>query len=139
MKLEWLIAIIGIAALLLAIAIVYVPQSQEVSAPESESSEEDSSAVMDVPAEDERKSYDIVIQDSTFLPGVLVVKTGTAVTWINKDKTPHTVTSEAGGLAELSSKFIEQNQAYTHTFYRKGTFIYNCALHRNEKGTVIVE
>lgn len=139
MKLEWLIAIIAFVALLVVIAIVAIPQSQDTptTGSDSEDDGEDGSAVIDVV--EEEKTYDISIQNSTFSPENLTLKIGDTVIWTNQEKTPHTLTSSAGGLAEISSKMLDQDQKYNHTFQRAGTFHYHCTLHRDETGIIIVK
>ncbi len=40
----------------------------------------------------------VEIHDFDFFPRELTVKTGTAVTWVNRDAAPHDATVEAGGV-----------------------------------------
>jgi plastocyanin len=76
------------------------------------------------------------ISNFAFAPVVITVKSGTTVTWTNKDAAPHTITSDtgafdSGNLAPASGKFSK-------TFSEVGTFAYHCNIHKSMKATVIV-
>lgn len=79
----------------------------------------------------------ITIQNFTFLPDTLTLKTGTIVNWVNKDDVQHTVTSTGGH--EMSSKPLDAGAGYSHTFNAPGTYDYYCSIHPYMKGKVIVE
>ncbi len=79
----------------------------------------------------------ITIQNYSFSPQTVTVKTGTRVTRINKDDVQHTVTSSTGH--ELSSEPLDTNVGYSHTFNAPGTYEYYCSIHSYMKGEVIVE
>jgi len=79
----------------------------------------------------------VSIKDFAFDPATVTVNVGAAVTWVNQDSAPHTVTSDSGG--ELSSGTLSNGQSYSHTFNAKGTYTYHCGIHRSMKGTVNVE
>jgi len=54
------------------------------------------------------------------------VRVGDAITWINKDLVPHTVTSQAGG---FDSGAIAPGASWTFTATRPGEFPYTCTFH----------
>src|SRR3989344_1506254 len=79
----------------------------------------------------------VSIQNFSFNPSVLSIKTGTTVTWTNNDSVPHTVTTDSGDL--LNSSTIAPGQLFSYTFAVPGSVSYHCALHPSMKGTISVE
>jgi len=79
----------------------------------------------------------IEINNSIYNPSILTIKKGQTVTWINKDKTTHTITSDSG--TELSSRILMENQTYEHKFQFDGTYEYHCEINKSMKAKVIVE
>lgn len=80
----------------------------------------------------------VEIINFAFRPASIRVKKGTKVTWMQKDNTPHTVTStNPTGL--FDSGTLSQNQQFAFTFDHPGTVEYHCALHPSMTGKVIVE
>jgi len=72
----------------------------------------------------------------TYLPNAIAVAKGTTVTFVNRGKEFHTVTSDAPGRPfDLS---IDTNQTGTITFDNAGTFTYHCGIHPQMKGAVRV-
>jgi plastocyanin len=78
----------------------------------------------------------VQIKDFTYGPAVLQVPVGTAVTWINRDEEPHTVTSTTGAFA---SGGLVNGETFGQRFTRPGTYQYACALHPQMRATVIVK
>jgi nitrite reductase (NO-forming) len=76
-------------------------------------------------------------------PSPLRIKSGTSVTWTNKDSTLHTVTSglpEQGAVGTLfDSSILAPAKTYTHAFNKAGTFDYSCTLHPFMRGQVVVK
>ncbi len=76
-------------------------------------------------------------------PSPLTVKTGTSVTWTNKDSSIHTVTSglpENGDVGTLfDSSLINPGMTFVHVFDKQGTFDYSCTLHPFMHGQIIVK
>ena len=76
-------------------------------------------------------------------PSPLTVKTGTSVTWTNKDSSIHTVTSglpEKGDVGTLfDSSLINPGMTFVHVFDKQGTFDYSCTLHPFMHGQIIVK
>ena len=81
----------------------------------------------------------ITIRNFIFDPPALTVKTGTAVTWVNNDSSPHTIASDEGSPVAFSSDSLATTTSYTFTFTRSGTYTYHCSIHPSMKGTIIVE
>ena len=63
------------------------------------------------------------------------MKRGEAVTWVNKDPFPHTVTA-AG---RFDSQSIAAEGRWTYVARDPGEFAYLCTLHPNMKGVLKVE
>jgi len=79
---------------------------------------------------------DVKIDNFTFNPPMLKVKTGTTVTWTNEDDIPHTVAA-TGRL--FKSKTMDTDETYAFTFTTPGTYEYFCSLHPHMKATIVVE
>ena len=77
----------------------------------------------------------IKIDNFTFTPPQLTVKTGTTVTWRNEDDIPHTVASSA---RLFKSKALDTNDSFSFTFKDAGSYEYFCGLHPHMKGKVVV-
>lgn len=81
----------------------------------------------------------IAIRNFAFDPSSLTVKAGSTVTWVNSDSAPHTIVSEAGAPAVISSDTLANGASFTFTFTRPGTYPYHCSIHPSMKGTIIVQ
>ncbi|MEK7167482.1 MAG: plastocyanin/azurin family copper-binding protein [Patescibacteria group bacterium] len=77
----------------------------------------------------------ISIQDYSFNPATVTVKTGTTVTWTNKDSVSHPV--KADGIWDSGP--LGKDQSFSRTFSQAGTFNYYCSAHPRMKGTIIVK
>lgn len=72
----------------------------------------------------------------TYAPNTLGVAAGTTVTFVNRGKEFHTVTSDdPGRLFDIS---IDTNKTATFTFEKAGTFAYHCGIHPQMKGVIRV-
>ena len=69
-----------------------------------------------------------------FQPGVLTVKAGDSVVWVNKDPFPHTATASA-----FDSKSIPAGATWTYRTRTPGEFPYVCSLHPTMKAILRVE
>ena len=76
----------------------------------------------------------INIQNFSFTPQTLTVKTGTTVVWTNNDSTVHQIKS-----ATFNSSQLSKGQTFSFTFNDKGTFDYICSIHPSMTGKIIVE
>ena len=87
------------------------------------------------PAQPEHAVTEVNIDNFTFAPATVRVKTGTTVTWTNRDDIPHVVLMQ--GL-KLRSKVMDTSETFSHRFEKVGSFDYFCALHPHMKGKVVV-
>lgn len=78
----------------------------------------------------------VMIKGFAFHPASLTVKVGAKVTFTNEDSTVHTATSSG---STFNSGNLAQNQSYTVTFTKAGTYTYTCSIHPYMKGTIIVQ
>ena len=83
------------------------------------------------------KTATVTIKGFAFKPSHLTVTPGTTVTWVNKDRAPHTATATRPARVFASGKLMP-GQRFSHTFKRPGTYYYHCAIHPSMKGTVTV-
>ncbi len=74
------------------------------------------------------------IANFAFGPAVITVRSGTTVTWTNKDEDAHTVAITGAS----ASRPLQNGDTYTHTFGQPGTYSYICTIHPNMHGTVVV-
>ena len=81
-------------------------------------------------------SHTVNIDAVAYVPETLTVHQGDAVTWVNKDPFPHTVTAHGS----FDSHGIAANAPRGDSWRRKtGVYDYICTLHPNMKGTLKVE
>lgn len=78
----------------------------------------------------------VKIENFSFNPSTLTIKTGTQATWTNNDNVPHTITSDSDNL--LNSPTLSPGQSFSFTFKNPGTTNYHCNLHPIMKGEVVV-
>jgi plastocyanin len=76
------------------------------------------------------------IVNLAFNPAEVTIATGTAVSWVNDDSVPHTVTSTDG---VFDSGIFDPGASFTWTFDRPGSYPYACQIHPQMQGTVVVE
>jgi plastocyanin len=76
------------------------------------------------------------IANLAFDPPTITVPAGSTVTWSNDDVTPHTVTAVDG---QFDSGIFDPGANFSWTFRESGTFAYQCLLHPNMQGRVVVE
>jgi plastocyanin len=69
-------------------------------------------------------THEVWIQHDSYYPCSITVDSGTVVTWTNKDKYVHTVTSNIDGL--FDSGQISNGRSFRFKFNTKGTFSYYC-------------
>jgi plastocyanin len=89
----------------------------------------------------------------TFEPKEIEVSVGEEVTWMNIGKIAHTVTADKSkaadpalvsipaGTKEWDSGFVNENESFSHTFEKAGTYRYICIPHEGAGmvGTVVVK
>ncbi len=84
---------------------------------------------------------EVEIEDFLFQPKVLVIEPGTTVKFANKDRVPHTATSDTG---IFDSGYLSKGQEYYYTFTEPGVYPYYCIPHGGPGGvgmaaTIIVQ
>lgn len=90
-------------------------------------------------------AFDPANADRAYDPPVIRVAVGTTVTWVNRDRVVHTVTSgrSDGRVGTPDGRFdsgdLEPGDRFSVTFDEPGTFTYYCVPHPWMRGTVIVE
>lgn len=95
------------------------------------------SKVSQIPVTTDESSVTVDIKNLEFNPTTLNIKTGTKVTWTNRDNTPHIIKSEFINL--LDSKTLSPGQSFSFTFDKPGFINYSCSLHPTMKGIVIIK
>ena len=82
------------------------------------------------------RSVAVGIKEFKFAPAALEVHPGTTVTWTNRDEETHTITSTTGA---FSSAGLGNEETFSRTFSKPGTYEYFCALHPKMRATVVVK
>jgi plastocyanin len=77
----------------------------------------------------------VTINKFEFTPSTLTVHVGDTVVWLNKDIVPHTVSAPG----DFDSGTFGPGKTWKLVTKKTGTFQYDCTLHPNMKGTLIVE
>jgi plastocyanin len=78
----------------------------------------------------------IVLKNFHFAPMALSIPAGTTVVWKNLDGEPHTVVSDSG---LFRSGGLDQNDSFTFTFEKAGTYRFICSIHPTMIGTITVK
>jgi plastocyanin len=78
----------------------------------------------------------VVMKNFDYSPMSLNIPVGATVTWKNLDGEPHTVVSVDGA---FRSAALDQNDTYSFTFNKAGTYKYVCSIHPKMMATIIVK
>ena len=78
----------------------------------------------------------VEIDKMRFEPATLTIAAGTTVTWVNDDKSPHTVTDKG---RVFRSAALDTKDSFTYTFAAPGEFTYFCTLHPMMVGKIVVK
>jgi plastocyanin len=78
----------------------------------------------------------VTIANFAFSPQTLMVKTGTKVTWTNKDSATHTVTADQGA---FNSGPLAPGNSFSFTFTKAGSYAYHCMIHPSMMATIVVQ
>ena len=81
-------------------------------------------------------AQEVKIDNFTFNPPELTVKSGATVTWTNQDDIPHTVVAQGH---QFRSKALDTNDKYSFTFTTPGVYEYFCSLHPHMVGKIVVQ
>jgi plastocyanin len=79
---------------------------------------------------------EVKIDNFAFTPGVITVKAGTQITWINHDDIPHTVDSTEG---RFKSAALDTDDKFQFLFKEPGEYSYFCRMHPKMTGKIIVQ
>jgi len=79
----------------------------------------------------------VTIDNFFFTPGTITVKTGTPVTWTNRDDIPHGIASSNNAFKRSTA--LDTDESYSFTFTTPGTYQYFCYLHPKMVGSIVVE
>jgi amicyanin len=81
-------------------------------------------------------AQEVKIDNFTFDPPQLTVKSGATVTWTNHDDIPHTVVAKEH---QFRSTALDSDDKYTFTFTTPGVYEYFCSLHPHMVGRIVVQ
>jgi plastocyanin len=84
------------------------------------------------------EAREVQIDNYSFSPGILTVRTGTIVTWVNHDETPHTIVS-VGNPRVFKSGGLDTDDKFSFTFSTAGAYTYICSVHPHMIGKIIVQ
>jgi plastocyanin len=77
----------------------------------------------------------VVMRNTTFVPGRIQITAGTTVVWRNDDQLIHTVTAND---KSFDSGLLQPGKTYRRTFDKPGQYPYYCLPHPFMKGVVVV-
>src|SRR5437016_1156334 len=89
-----------------------------------------------IAAASSNSASEVKIDNFVFSPGVITVKAGTQVTWINKDDIPHTVDSTEG---KFKSAALDTDDKFQFRFTEPGEYPFYCRMHPKMTGKIIVQ
>lgn len=78
----------------------------------------------------------ISIQNATFSPNNLTVRSGTNIQWINNDNKQHQIASDSGA---FQSPVLNPGDSYNFYFAKSGIYGYHDALNSTITGTITVQ
>lgn len=88
---------------------------------------------------DAKASATVSIASFKFTPNPIRVKAGGKVTWVNRDKAPHTAQTDLDSAkAVFDTRTLDPGERKTVTLSKPGRYSYFCAFHAFMKGTVEV-
>jgi plastocyanin len=78
----------------------------------------------------------VAIHNFMFSPMSLAVAVGTSVSWKNLDGEPHTIRSIDD---TFRSGALDQNDTFSYTFDKPGTYRYVCSIHPQMVASIVVK
>jgi plastocyanin len=78
----------------------------------------------------------VAIRNFMFSPMTLAVPVGTRVSWKNLDGEPHTIRSIDD---TFRSGALDQNDSFSYTFDKPGTYRYACSIHPQMVASIVVK
>lgn len=100
------------------------------------SASEPASAAAGSPESSTGSAAEVKIDNFAYTPGVITVKVGTEVTWINHDDIPHTVDSAQG---KFKSAALDTDNKFQFRFTEPGEYPFYCRMHPKMTGKVVVQ
>ena len=87
-----------------------------------------------------QRGSNVAIKLFQYQPGLIKVKAGTTVTWVNEDEIFHTVTAgepekKGGG---FNAPLDGRGKSFSFTFSQPGTYAYYCDRHEHMRGEIEV-
>ncbi len=76
----------------------------------------------------------VLIRHFQFQPAQVTIQQGDTVTWTHPGPVSHTVR-----FADSESPILKNGASYSKTFDKAGTYDYDCGIHPEMKGTVVVK
>jgi predicted lipoprotein with Yx(FWY)xxD motif/plastocyanin len=73
----------------------------------------------------------VSINNFSFSPALLTVKTGSKVTWTNNGSAAHSVVADQG---EFKSATLARGESFSFTFTQPGKYLYYCSFHGGPNG-----
>ena len=80
---------------------------------------------------------EIAIADFSFSTKMFTLSPGAAVTWTNRDKVPHVISSADNQFQK--STLLQPEQSFSNTFATSGTYSYFCSIHPRMTEEIIVK
>jgi plastocyanin len=77
-----------------------------------------------------------LLTTTAYAPNPATVAVGATVTWVNNDVDPHTSTSTTN---VWGSPTLQPGASFSFRFASAGSFPYNCLIHPNMVGTIVVQ
>ncbi len=78
---------------------------------------------------------EVKIDNFSFTPKSITVRSGASVTWTNRDDIPHNVVSTE---KKFSSPVLDTDQTFSFQFKQPGSYPYFCKIHPMMTGTIVV-
>ena len=82
------------------------------------------------------QAQQVTIDNFSFAPAELKVKTGTKVEWVNHDDVPHTIVNTD---MKFKSRALDTSESFSYTFDQPGIYEYFCSLHPRMTAKIVVE
>lgn len=89
-------------------------------------------------ADGARASATVDIASFRYLPRSLTLEAGGKVTWVNRDRAPHTATSDEAQPTAFDTGRLALSESDTITLDEPGTYSYHCTFHRFMTATLEV-
>lgn len=80
---------------------------------------------------------EVKIDNFSFNPSTITVKTGTQITWTNQDDVPHTVVSDMNN--SFKSRVLDTDEKFSFIPKQRGTYSYFCSIHPKMTGKIVVQ